>query len=151
MKIRIYDNFFTEDECKELIDLRKKFSQFIEPMYNVSVLRVQRILDAKYRERINKVSEDMNNSKIDYMEVVEWPKDSYKDLHFDTFKEKTTLSSVAFLNTDYVGGNLFFEDMTLIKPRLGRMVFFDGKFYLHGVSKIKKGTRYMLTGFYEGK
>ena len=44
MQIRIYDNYFTEKECKELIDLYDKYKYLAVPFYNVIPLKVKKLL-----------------------------------------------------------------------------------------------------------
>jgi hypothetical protein len=147
--IIIYDNYFNKEECNELIQLYEKFKYLAVPFYNVIPLKVKKLLPSKFIKRINKTSTNINKSKIDWIEVVKWPIGSFKDLHYDCDKNTTKLSSVTFLNDDYEGGELYFKDGTIIKPRIGRSVFFDGNFYEHGVSKVTKKLRWQLTAFYE--
>lgn len=149
MHINIIDNYFKREECNELIQLYEKFKYLAEPFYNVIPLKVIKLLPKKFINKINQTSKKINKSKIDYIEVVKWPLGSFKDLHYDCQKNTTTLSSVTFLNDDYDGGELYFKDGTIITPRIGRSVFFDGNFYEHGVSKVTKKLRWQLTAFYE--
>jgi len=151
MFIKIYDNFFTKKECNELIALHEKWKYLVVPFYNVFPLKIKKIISKKYSNRINKKAKEINNSIIDYIEVVLWPTGSYKNLHFDNFKSSTTLSSVCFLNDNYEGGHLYFKDKSVITPKTGRMIFFDGNYFEHGVSKITQKTRYQLTAFYKNE
>tara|TARA_R100000388_G_C7232272_1_gene155446 strand:+ start:500 stop:949 length:450 start_codon:yes stop_codon:yes gene_type:complete len=149
MQIRIYDNYFTEKECKELIDLYDKYKYLAVPFYNVIPLKVKKLLPKKFINKINKTSKAINKSKIDWIEVVKWPIGAYKDLHYDCDKNTTLLSSIVFLNDDYEGGHFYFEDNSVIRPKTGRALFFDGNYYQHGVSKVDKKIRWQLTAFYE--
>lgn len=149
MHINIIDSYFDREECNQLIELYDKFKYLAEPFYNVIPLKVKELLPRKFITKLNKTTNIINKSKIDWIEVVKWPLGSYKELHYDCFKDTTKLSSVTFLNDDYEGGELYFRDESIIKPRVGRAVFFDGNFYEHGVNKVSKKIRWQLTSFYE--
>jgi hypothetical protein len=41
------------------------------------------------------------------------------------------------------------KDGTIIKPKIGRTLIFNGMYYVHGVKTIKKGTRYTLPVWYK--
>jgi hypothetical protein len=59
-------------------------------------------------------------------------------------------ASIAYINDDYNGGELFFENLNLkIKPKAGTLLFFPGnEEYKHGVEAVLDGPiRYVLVGF----
>lgn len=59
------------------------------------------------------------------------PRDSYlKNRHY---------SCILYLNSDYEGGETFFEN-TSVKPEVGRLVVFPSSI-LHGVTKVESGIR----------
>ena len=49
--------------------------------------------------------------------------------------ETTLLTSVTFLNDNFEGGELAFNDL-FVKPKAGRQVMFDGQYYPHAVMEI---------------
>jgi len=99
-------------------------------------------------EKLESISK-LFDSKIDWFEIVKWPIGSKQDLHFDTASNKTTFSSIVYLNDNFEGGETYYKDGTIIKPILGRSLFFDGNYYKHGVKKVKKNTRYVLATWYK--
>jgi len=59
-------------------------------------------------------------------------------------------ASIAYINDDYNGGDLFFENLNLkVKPKAGTLLFFPGnEEYKHGVEVVSDGPiRYVLVGF----
>ncbi len=61
-----------------------------------------------------------------------------------------SFSSILYLNDDYEGGETYFPGHNVrFKPKAGTMVLFgSGPAYVHGVTKITKGTRYMYAGWF---
>jgi len=68
-------------------------------------------------------------------------------LHADVFP----LATLLYLNDDYEGGELFFENGLEIKPKSRSLLAFDGgQTNRHGVSQIQgKNNRYVLVAFWE--
>lgn len=57
------------------------------------------------------------------------------------------IGSVAYLNDNFIGGEIVYPDLNFsYKPESGTLVLHRGS-VVHGVSKLKEGTRYMLTCF----
>ena len=97
----------------------------------------------------NKINIFLKKYLIDWWQIVRWPFGSYQDLHFDITSNLTTLTSVTYLNKDFTGGETFFEDQTIIYPKLGRTLIFNGQNYKHGVKKIMSGNRFTLVIWYK--
>jgi predicted 2-oxoglutarate/Fe(II)-dependent dioxygenase YbiX len=59
-------------------------------------------------------------------------------------------SSILYLNADYDGGELYFEELDLmIKPKANQLVFFpSGSEFRHEVKPVLSGDRYTLASFY---
>ena len=38
----------------------------------------------------------------------------------------------------------------MFKPKKGRGLFFDGKYYKHGVTKVENEIRYVIATWYKG-
>lgn len=73
------------------------------------------------------------------------PDGSYHPFHYRNF------AAVTYLNTDFEGGNIFFPPFNNLCPEVkpGMLVSFPGTLeYLHGVSKVTRGTRYTIAGFF---
>lgn len=60
------------------------------------------------------------------------------------------LAGLFYLNDDYEGGELYFPNQNIkIKPKPGAAYFFPGdKNYIHGVTEIKSGIRYVVPFFW---
>jgi predicted 2-oxoglutarate/Fe(II)-dependent dioxygenase YbiX len=56
-----------------------------------------------------------------------------------------------FLNDDYEGGELFFENENVhLKPKPGSLVFFPGFYTRHAVKEVVSGTRVnVLSNFFD--
>lgn len=59
-------------------------------------------------------------------------------------------SSILYLNDEYEGGELYFEELDLlIKPKANQLVFFpSGSEFRHEVKPVLSGDRYTLASFY---
>ena len=96
--------------------------------------------------RINNLATEINGSVIDWIETVKWYSPCVgQRLHVDETSDETTLSCIIYLNSDYDGGQTYFEDGTVIMPVTGRALFFDGKYHKHGVTNLDHGTRYNIS------
>lgn len=150
MIVLIKDNFLSKDVCVSLINYfensKEKHKHGTTTFIDLNVNK--NFKEIKLKNKHNTISNLINNSVIDWIQIVKWEKNSYQDLHFDKTSENTTLSSICYLNDDYEGGQTYFENDTIFKPKQGRVIFFDGNYYHHGVKKIEKGTRYTLAAWY---
>ena len=151
MLIVIKDNFLSENTCENLIhyfeDNKHKCKKHRDTLS--LCLDLQKNFIEEEIKKINNISNLINNSIIDYIEIVKWPENSFQNLHFDEALEKTTLTSICYLNDNYKEGQTYFKDGTIINPKKSRILFFDGKYYFHGVKKIEKGIRYTLAAWYK--
>ena len=70
--------------------------------------------------------------------------------HQDHGVSSRILSTVSYLNDDYDGGEIEFQNSNIkIKPPAGSIIFFPSNFlYVHEVSQITKGSRYSLPHWY---
>jgi hypothetical protein len=79
-----------------------------------------------------------------------------KELHIGENKGKPNdfpyydLSGLFYINNDYEGGELYFPDHGIqFKPKAGSAYFFPGDLnYLHGVTEITSGIRYVCPFFW---
>tara|TARA_R100000988_G_C3917047_1_gene124884 strand:- start:167 stop:628 length:462 start_codon:yes stop_codon:yes gene_type:complete len=144
MKVFLQDNFLTKKECKELIKLYETSSgqEKFNTTYPMSLEIGQ---TPKLEKKLNSTGMQINNSVIDWFQIVMWPfPNTGKELHMDTASDRTTLSSIIYLNDNYTGGHTFFKDGTSFAPVTGRAIFFDGNYYQHGVSSSDKNNRYTV-------
>ena len=153
----ILDNFLSSEECKTLIDMYesghvKDEKGRFDSCYPIDISTMKGGVPNFLSERINKAGNLINQSVIDWIQVVKWySPNKGKKLHKDFASDKTTLSSIIYLNDDYKGGQTYFEDGTIFTPIKGRALFFDGVYYNHGVKKIQKGKRYVVATWMKNK
>lgn len=72
-------------------------------------------------------------------------------LHSDSNGASRVLSGILYLNDDYVGGELRFEDQDIIiKPEEGMLVLFPSNFmYLHESLPLTEGSKYIGLGWFK--
>jgi len=150
MKTLISDNFLSKKECGFLINFYKQNEHNAFQFRDVFPLPLN-INDQNIRFLILKIKEALKffNKKIDWFQIVKWPIGSHQKLHVDDASNKTTLSSIFYLNDDFEGGQTYFKEGTIFKPKKGRALFFDGKYYTHGVKEVKNKTRYVVAAWYK--
>ena len=70
--------------------------------------------------------------------------------HIECDEDNRTFFFDLYLNENYEGGSLYFDDLNLIiKPKTGMLIISPGK-YRHGVTKLISGVRYSIgSGFFE--
>lgn len=76
--------------------------------------------------------------------------DEYTVLKTPNGNPKRDISSVLYLNENYIGGELEFVNLGIkIKPRAGTLVLFPGsETYMHYVSVLESGRRYVVPQFW---
>ena len=133
--ISYIENFLDEEECSFFITLFKhgKIDEWVDNVYSFSSINLLN-LDLHFskfsscdfqRFRVQRVNE---NTKV------------VNSLH----RHYVNCSFIIFLNDEFKGGELVFEDRTF-SPKTGDMVYFSGK-AAHKVNKTI-GDRYTLVGF----
>jgi hypothetical protein len=143
MIVLIKDNLNSKEFCKNTINFYKKNKNKAKKFRDVFPLDLKKEdLEIDFINKIHNISKTINNSIIDWAQIVYWPKNSFQDFHFDNTSNKTTLSSICYLNDNYEGGQTYFEDGTIFTPITGRVL-------LHGVKKIISGNRYVLATWYK--
>ena len=148
MKVVMQDEFLNKNQCKSLINFynlqpnKFKFNKTFP-------LSITKIGPQFLKDKINEAGMDINNSVIDWVEIVKWPSPNEgKALHLDEASASTILSSIIYLNDNYEGGHTYFGDGTTFVPVTGRAIFFDGQYYRHGVSSVFKGSRYTVATWF---
>lgn len=66
-------------------------------------------------------------------------------------KDVDELTSITFLNDDFEGGFLEINQNTIITPKFGKTVFFEGSKLLHRVLPVTQGERFTLVVFWVWK
>lgn len=97
---------------------------------------------------------ELNRSHANYMH-----KGAYLHGHTDDRSSTEPIESLnsmtyvmgLFLNDDYEGGELVFEDYNVaLKPKAGTLVFFPGFYTRHAVNEVTSGTRInILSHFFD--
>lgn len=94
----------------------------------------------------------------DCAQLVRWHEGLEMRPHADNIKANgepnntshRTYSSILYLNDDYTGGETYFPGLGFrVKPKQGALVMFGaGHEYVHGVTKVTAGLRYMYSGWF---
>ena len=149
MIINVFDNFLPSEECNKIIETYANHQHKVKKWGNTFPLPLVSV--GSLAEKLSTKSSVINNSTLDWMEIVKWPVDSYQNLHVDKAKKDTILAAIIYLNDDYEGGQTYFADNTVIQPKQGRVLFFDGKYYRHGVTLIKNSNRFTIAAWFKNK
>lgn len=145
--IQIVDDFISDTDCQDLIYYfnNGKPNEWDRHTY---VEITDELKQNKFKYIFDKLTKHTGYQE-DWSHVVKWDDDAKQDLHYDTSSEKTIYSSITYLNDQYLGGQTYFEEGTIIKPIKKRTLFFNGMKYKHGVMPVKKGPRYTLATWYK--
>ena len=85
----------------------------------------------------------------EWVEVNEWPINSFQKCHVDSSRNHTKHTSITYLNSNYKGGKTKFTNFPLeSENKIGDTIMFDGLEHEHEVTKITEGTRYTLAIWY---
>ena len=126
---------------------------------NVDPIQLNLTKDKLFASVINKVTSICksfnNNIQLDYCGVIKWPTGTFMKPHFDKSEMYSPNKFAAFLylNDDFVGGHTQFDTIDGevwfdVKPKIGRLLIFSNREYLHHVSKVESGTRYIVSFWY---
>lgn len=141
--IKSHRNFIKNDECEELISFFKSNKELILPVLNDNLYHYNGIdiLSMKNNFAFTKrfLKEDVvDRLRIQHVDnqikVVEKPHGHFLPYSF-----------VIFLNDDFKGGELIFDNIT-IRPQKGQLVYFTGD-ETHSVNSVLEGDRYTLVSF----
>ena len=143
--MRIEHNFFKDSESDELIEFYKT-NPDLSILYN-------RKIDNYYSSQLS-----IRDRYSDFLfsKRIQWPYEAFTRLNIQQIDDTQEVlerhhqhiqkySIIVFLNDDFIGGNLMFDDI-LIKPVKNMMITFS-KELGHHVKKVNKGARYTLVGF----
>ena len=158
--IFILDGVLSSEECSELIAVYKDNKKFARvhgkpETYPLNIHSIQNKKDVviKASKKIKSTINEFIGNTLEPMniELVRWPENSCQDYHTDITTDglEYELSSIAYLNEDFNGGCLQMIDGTKIRPKVGRLVVFDGRAYTHSVELIQNNDRYTLPIWYK--
>ena len=84
------------------------------------------------------------------LSILKYGKTGYLPEHQDQGVSSRVLSTVAYLNDNYVGGEIYFPQVDVeIKPEAGSIIFFPSNFvFSHTVKPITDGFRYAVPQWY---
>jgi len=151
------EDFLLENEYKFLNKVCERFTPSSTPKDNKHYYKqtIDNVSELKsFLERSKKELEDFyqrTNEKISIGEI--WinkvtPETNRTDkVHFD----KDELTSVTFLNDDFIGGELEIQgdkSYKKVKPQKGTTLFFYGSKLPHRVLPVTEGERYTLIVFW---
>ena len=156
MIIQSHDKFLTTDECNYLIDFYKNNRDLsVEfgregrcPRWPLGITKDTE--QFKFlQNKLNQKALAINDSVIDYIQIVRWPTGSKQNLHYDKARDYTTLTSIIYLNDNFIGGETYFTDGMTFAPRQGRLILFDGQYFEHGVHDVHTHERYVVAAWYK--
>ena len=150
MRSLIIDKFLTPEECQFVIKYYESHKKDAPRFRDVFPLEILFNTIPFLNIKLNRIAQEFD-SQIDWLQIVKWPIGACQDLHFDKAKDKTSLSSIVYLNDEFEGGQTYFEEGTIFKPKIGRGLFFNGQYYKHGVMPVKNHTRYVVATWYKSK
>jgi alkanesulfonate monooxygenase SsuD/methylene tetrahydromethanopterin reductase-like flavin-dependent oxidoreductase (luciferase family) len=161
--LRVYSNFISAEECKEIINsiknttpssekpvqfspdgdpltFRKDWdrSDYIEKYKNI----VKGIIESHYPVRLKERS----------AKIAEWTKNDVYDLHINDLgiNDFNNMSVTIYLNDDFEGGQYHFPVQNVtFTPNAGDLIIFPGnQHYNHIISKVTSGSRYTIPLWY---
>jgi hypothetical protein len=113
----------------------------------------QRYVDAEGLDRSMSIHKTINNAAIGLPQIQKTDANGFYTWHHDGYLNRT-LTYIIYLNDveEGVGGTTEFLCGKTIQPKAGKIVLFPANFaYIHRGTKLKKGSKYLLTNFvYEG-
>jgi hypothetical protein len=151
-KIIIIDNTLSEHDCTDLINYydihgpTHQWSTFFPRCIDLSD-KFLKFFVLKVEKAVNELMK--NKLSVDRCEIVKHPVGSSMYLHKDYAKNATVFTSITYLNDSFDGGETYIPNDMKIIPKTGRTLLFDGKFYTHGVTEVKKNSRYTLPIWYK--
>jgi len=161
-RIKIIENFITEEDAKTLINEQNSPSEINEyPEYykerfggtSLPYNKVVMNILKKYGEKSNRVHQE-ENGFLNPIYVFKafgshWTAGTKGGLHLDAQDPEPFIewSTVIYLNdpSDYEGGLIYFPNQNFeYKPKKYSAVFFPsaGSEYIHGITEVKSGHRF---------
>lgn len=176
--VYVVDNFATDDELSKILDKCNEFSDWDNTWQeHVDGQRFTERPDCQERATVSSRALSLVSATVGrrlcflyepYLR--KYPPGSYLKMHADAegyygsnpeplknydpgnqmSEVLNEYSSILYLNDNYQGGELYFEELDLlIKPTANQLVFFpSGSEFRHEVKPVLSGDRYTLASFY---
>lgn len=159
-KFIIEDIILTEDELEFILPLRDNFKSFESPNRN-NVYHREEVKDfsklslflEKSKEKFSLLVLD-TNTQLNLLGIWINHIDSSETQREDYHVDDSEFTSITFLDDDFEGGDLEISkhgNKKIIKPKLGRTVFFRGGEFPHRVLPVTSGNRHTLVTFWDKK
>lgn len=146
----------TEKFCQRyfLVDTNKTNPH--DALYNESNFIYDRVFNGiekafqHYSTEIYPLAARNIKSSEGLLSILKYSKSGYLPEHQDQGVSSRVLSTVGYLNDNYVGGEIHFPYVNIkIKPEAGSVIFFPSNFiYVHEVMPVTDGTRYAIPQWY---
>jgi len=161
----IIENFINKKDAKTLINFFEKNTHLCYDAREEHKHRNIHIMHIKNKKIIELLNYYANKNVyfIDHlfktktklwtdMRICRWLPGDTMILHNDrSGNDSMNFSSLVYLNDDYEGGELFFENEIIKMKTLSCIVFESNEKNMHGVLEIKKGKRYTIPSWYQYK
>ena len=134
------DGYITPDHCAKYIEY---YEANKERSYCYGDTKPLTIQTDDVVERI--ISDFGINNRLDNLEIVKRSAPSEMKNHYD---DGDAVAFLLYLNENFTGGYTVFEDETEIVPKTGRLLVFSNGDFLHKVTKIQSGDRYVMAGWF---
>lgn len=146
----------TMKDYRDCVDFKvgRKDIEQREKAANSDLKNIYNDIDERLKACLNHYC-SMYNLKMDFQEVVNfvrYSKGQHFQVHSDSgFSYVCTVSTVMYLNDDYVGGGLYFPYLNYTyQPEAGDIVLFPSNFiYAHAALPVEEGTKYSAVTMFD--
>lgn len=145
-----------EKFCKRHFIVEPNRVSKIDPLYDHIVFIYEKIFSGidnafkHYSTQLYPHASQNIKSTEGLLSILKYGKTGYLPEHQDQGVSSRVLSTVAYLNDNYVGGEISFPHVGItIKPEAGGIIFFPSNFvFTHTVKPIESGYRYAVPQWY---
>lgn len=145
-----------EKFCKRHFMIEPKNISRLDPLYDHIAFIYEKIFGgietafSHYSNQLYPHASQNIKSSEGLLSILKYGKTGYLPEHQDQGVSSRVLSTVAYLNDNYVGGEIEFPHVGItIKPEAGSIIFFPSNFvFTHTVKEIKDGYRYSVPQWY---
>ena len=172
MGIGIVEDFLSRDEAAELLEAARTLTTWDPsggPEWAGRIAYADQLEDPALRDRLVEIRKRVRAKIMDaymlfqplYADTLNfnrWPEGTSQGAHADGEHPDGSphpyawrrFASLIYLNDDFEGGRIYFPNQDYepeIRP--GLLIFFPSALrYLHGVSRVARGTRYTISSFW---
>ena len=161
----IEESFISLNECQRLIDFadkNKSLNVSRDDTYSTEIEWIDHgatyygnnvdpitLNDDEVVTKVTEKCKSLVDCELGYVGIVRWPVGTFMKPHFDSNNIHTPnkVAAMLYLNNNFEGGNLIFENQT-VKPEPGKLVIFENTKNLHYVDKVEGSERYALSFWY---